>query len=60
MTTINNLPDYYTGYNYLVARVVDGDWWFWGCYSTLNRAREAAYEIDGDIFTPDEVEEGDL
>lgn len=58
MTTINNLPNYYTNYPFLVARRVDGNWWFWGCYSTRERAARVAWDEDGEVFTSDEVEEG--
>lgn len=60
MTTINNLPDYFTEYPFLVARRVDGDWWFWGSYKTRERAANAAWDNDGEVFTSDEVEAGDL
>ena len=59
-TIINNLPDYYTAYPYMVARLYEGDWWFYGCYNTRERAAEVAWREDGEVFTVDEVEEGDL
>ena len=60
MTIINNLPDYYTEYPFLVARVYEGNWWFWGCYKTHERAADAAWECGGEVFRLEEVEEGNL
>ena len=60
MTIINNLPDYFTEYPYMVARRVDDDWWFYGCYKTHARAADAAWEVGGEVFTADEAEEGNL
>lgn len=60
MTTINNLKPYYTAYPYTVARVVDGDWWFWGCFRTFERAAEVADALDGEVFRPEEIIEGTL
>ena len=33
MTKINNLPTYAKNYKYIVARLIDGDWWFYGAYN---------------------------
>lgn len=57
---INNLPDNYKNYAYVVARKVDGDLWFWGCYNDRNRANEAALEMDGETWEPVNVERGDF
>jgi hypothetical protein len=59
-TIINNLPDYYTAYPFLVARRVDDDWWFYGSYNTRERAADVAWREDGEVFTSDEVIKGDL
>ena len=60
MTIINNLPKCAADYPYIVARFVDGNWWFWGAYSDRRRAANAAWEEDGEVFTQDEVEAGRL
>lgn len=49
MTTINNLPTYATDYRFVVAREVDGDFWFWGAYSTRQKAEQVAEEIGGTV-----------
>ena len=55
--TIQNLPKF-IGYNdYIVARWVDGEYWYWGTYRTALDADRAAAAIDGDVFTPDEIAE---
>ena len=57
---INNLPDNYKNYLFVVARKVDGDLWFWGCYNDRNRANEAALEMDGETWESAIVERGDF
>lgn len=57
---INNLPDNYKDYAYVVARKFDGDLWFWGCYNDRNRANEAALEMDGETWESVNVERGDF
>ena len=51
MGHIKNLPGYANDYTYVVARKVDGEWWFWGAYNDFRAAGDAAWEIDGDVFT---------
>ena len=51
MGHIKNLPAYADEYKYVVARKADGDWWFWGAYNDFRAAGDAAWEIDGDVFT---------
>ena len=50
MTEINNLPAYALNHPYIVARDVDGEYWFWGAYDTCEEAGRAAYEVDGDVI----------
>ena len=47
---INNLPDYYTGYPYTVARLCEGEYWFYGSYRTAERAYEVAEAVGGQVF----------
>jgi hypothetical protein len=45
---IRNVPGYaYNGHPYWVVREVDGEYWFYGAYDTLARAREVAAMVDG-------------
>ena len=60
MTIINNLSAYYTNYPFLVARLYNDNWYFWGSYRTHESAAEAAWEIGGEVFRLEEVEEGNL
>ena len=50
MTKINNLPTYAKNYKYIVARLIDGGWWFYGAYNDGTKAERAAIECDGEIF----------
>ncbi len=35
---VNNIPAYAKDYNYIVARNVDGELWFWGAYHDYGTA----------------------
>ena len=50
MTKINNLPAYAQDYKYIVARLIDGGWWFYGAYNDGSKAERAAVECGGEIF----------
>lgn len=45
---INNLPT--TCKKYIVARYVDGEYWYWGTFEDGAKAERVAVEIDGEIF----------
>lgn len=47
---INNEPAYAKNYEFVVAREVDGEYWFWGAYADGFKAEQAATEIGGVIF----------
>lgn len=49
-TPIKNLPSYATNYAFIVAREVEGEWWFWGAYNDAFDANMIAEAINGDIF----------
>ena len=51
MGYIKNLPAYAENYKYVVARKVDGEWWFWGAYNVFQRASSDAWKIGGEVFT---------
>ena len=57
---INNLPNNYKDYTYVVARRVDGDLWFWGCFNDYNRAIDVALEVGGETWATESVEQGDF
>ena len=44
---VKNCPKYVEQYDYIVARLVEGDLWFWGAYSDLDKATKAANEVKG-------------
>ena len=50
MTTINNLPAYASNYEYMVVRLIDGEYWFYGAYSNGRRAESVAFEIGGEVI----------
>ncbi len=47
---INNVPDYAEGYKCIVARVVGSEFYFYGAWNNLLRAREVAAEIGGVVL----------
>lgn len=57
MPKVNNVPRYASEHNYIVARNVDGELWFWGAYDRLERARATARDVNGEVLN--EWEEAD-
>lgn len=47
--TINNCPAYANNYEFIVVRLIDGEYWFWGAYANGYKAQIAACEVDGFI-----------
>ena len=45
--SIDNMPSYAKDYEYIVARLVDCELWFYGAYDSKDKAEEVAYEIEG-------------
>lgn len=47
---INNVPKYAKEKgNYIVARYVDGEWWFYGAYDK-GTAGKVATDVGGEVF----------
>lgn len=47
---INNEPKYANDYEFIVARKVDNEYWFYGAYENGFKAEQVALEINGVIF----------
>lgn len=48
--TINNVPEYAKEKGkYIVARYVDGEWWFYGAYDE-GTAGNVATDVGGEVF----------
>lgn len=48
--TINNVPEYAKEKSkYIVARYVDGEWWFYGAYDK-GTAGNVATDVGGEVF----------
>ena len=45
-----NAPEYADHYEFVVAREIDGDLWFWGAYADGFKADKVAYEIGGVVI----------
>ena len=46
---IKNLPDYANHYEFVVARRVGDEFWFWGAYSNGFKAEEVALTLDNAV-----------
>ncbi len=47
---INNKPAYADNYEFIVARKINGEYWFYGAYTNGFKADYVASEINGIIF----------
>lgn len=55
MVTILNVSAYALNYKYIVARYVEGDWWFYGAWNEQDRAYRAALMEDGEVFRTEDI-----
>lgn len=55
MITILNCSKYSLTCEYIVARWVDGDWWFYGAWNNMERAYGVAFVEGGQVFKTSEV-----
>jgi len=46
---VNGIPDYVTEESYIVARLDDGDLWFWGAWEKPEEATKAAKQFENGI-----------
>ena len=54
--TILNVKRYALTCKYIVARFVEGDWWFYGAWNDMDGAYHAAVVEGGQVFHTDEVD----
>lgn len=57
MIKIMNISNYAYSYKYIVARYVDGDWWFYGAWNEADRAYHAAMVEGGQVFMIEDIEQ---
>ena len=50
MMNLMNMPEYANDYEFVVAREIDGDFWFWGAYENGFKAEQVAMEIGGVVI----------
>lgn len=50
MMNLMNMPEYANDYEFVVAREIDGDFWFWGAYENGFKADQIAHEIGGVVI----------
>ncbi len=50
MPHLINAPDYANDYEFIVARQIDNDFWFWGAYTDGFKAEQVAIEIGGVVM----------
>lgn len=44
---IQNVPEYAKDYRYVVVRLLDNEYWFYGAYNDIEQAQRIAQEING-------------
>lgn len=49
-TTIQNCPDYASKYEFIVARLCEGEFWFYGAYADGFKAAAVAESEGGVVF----------
>ena len=49
MYNLVNVPEYANHYEFIVVRLVDGAYWFWGAYADGFKAEQVALEVGGVI-----------
>jgi hypothetical protein len=47
---IQNMPEYADHYEFVVAREIDGELWFWGAYADGYKADQVAHDITGVVI----------
>lgn len=55
MVKVNNLPENFKNYRWVVVRECGG-YWFWGAYNDIDEMRKHKFEIGGESFLTSEVE----
>lgn len=45
-----NAPEYASHYEFIVAREINNNLWFWGAYSNGFKADKVAHEIGGEVI----------
>ena len=51
MGHIKNLPNWANEYQFVVARKVNGNWWFYDATNDFELAGEIARDCNGEVFT---------
>lgn len=54
---VNNVSENAHKYPWMVIRLVDGEWWYYGVWSDVNKAAQVAAE-EGGAVVPSNVVEG--
>ena len=54
---VNNVSENAHNYPWMVIRLVDGDWWYYGVWNNVNTAAQVAAEVRGAVV-PSNVVEG--
>ena len=55
MVTILNCSKYALDRKYIVARLVDDDFWFWGAWDEMDKAYAAAFAEGGQVFKTEDI-----
>ena len=53
--TIKNVAEYAKTKKYIVAREIEGEFWFFSAWDDANKANEQALDFDGVVFHAEDL-----
>ena len=53
--TIKNIAEYAKTKKYIVAREIDGEYWFFSAWDDANKANAQALEFGGEVFRTEDL-----
>ena len=62
MAKVHNVPAYAWNNYYMVVNVVDGEYWYYSCWTNDHgeEAMRQCWEIGGELLRVNECEDGDI
>lgn len=54
---VNNVSENAHNYPWMVIRLVDGEWWYYGAWNDVKKAAQAAADVGGAVVPSGVVED---